>query len=260
MTEATKTCILEDGNLKIATIGFTVTSVNKKNESAKVYTTRHLGIASDYGIYDLAKVDYIVLNYHGGEEFTNYPSPTKRRFLRELSKIKGVDIVICHHSHTLQAYEKYKEKYIFYSLGNFIFDIPAHNPYEYTKNGALLKFNFSKNKFHFKLIPFYIENGNIKDLDEVTFKNYFDTISNFNNYKQKWRAEAYRVLFRFNLIPQNNITSLGNTKTLQEKSFIELLFSKKFYLKTIKVLFSNNYRSLYISAILHKYKFKKKLF
>lgn len=257
LAEATKTCILKDGNLEIALIGFTVKSVNDKNEDTKVCTTQHLNTIKK-NIYSLKnKVDYIVLNYHGGEEFTNYPSPTKRRFLRKLSKIKGVDIVICHHSHTLQAYEKYNGKYIFYSLGNFVFDIPAHNPYKYTKNAALLKFNFSKKKFCFNLISFYSENGNIKDWGVVDFKNYFNTISDFNNYKQKWRAEAYRVLFRYNLIPQK-ITPISNHKTLQEKTFIELLFSKKFYLKTIKILFSNN-KSIYISAIIHKLALKYKL-
>lgn len=257
LDEATKSCILEDGTLKIALIGLTVKSVNNKNEDTKVCTSQHLNILKE-NIYSFKnKVDFIVLNYHGGEEFTNYPSPTKRRFLRKLSKIKGVDIVICHHSHTLQAYEKYNGKYIFYSLGNFIFDIPAHYPYKYTKNAALLKLIFFKKKIDFNLIPFSSENGNIIDSDVIDFKNYFNTISDFNNYKQKWRAEAYRVLFRYNLIPQK-IKPFNNQKTLQEKTFIELLFSKKFYLKIIKILFSNN-KPIYISAIIHKLTLKYKL-
>ncbi|WP_418892369.1 CapA family protein [Limibacterium fermenti] len=35
---------------------------------------------------------------------------------------KGADLVIGGHSHTVQPYEVYKGKYIFYSLGNFCFD------------------------------------------------------------------------------------------------------------------------------------------
>ena len=37
----------------------------------------------------------------------------------------GADILVCHHSHTLQRIEIYKGKYIFYSIGNFIFDQQA---------------------------------------------------------------------------------------------------------------------------------------
>lgn len=39
----------------------------------------------------------------------------------------GADIVIGGHSHTVQPYEKYKGKYIFYSLGNFCFDDICNN-------------------------------------------------------------------------------------------------------------------------------------
>jgi len=34
----------------------------------------------------------------------------------------GADLIVGGHSHTVQSYEKYRGKYIFYSLGNFCFD------------------------------------------------------------------------------------------------------------------------------------------
>ncbi len=252
--EASQACVLEQNNCKIALFGITVPSVNIKGEEAKVFTSKELVVLKKE-VQNLSKnVDYIIVNYHGGEEFTNYPSPNKRSYLKKISKIKGVDIVIAHHSHTLQAYEKYKGKYIFYSLGNFIFDIPAHYPYAYTKESALLKFTFSKNNFTFDWIPFSNENGKIIDTDFSKFETYFNNISNFNNYKQKWRAEAYRVLFRRNLIQTKEVNAIDTSNSLQEKTLLRLLFSKKFYTKTIAVLQSDNYRSLYISAIIHKIK------
>ena len=36
----------------------------------------------------------------------------------------GADLIIGHHPHTLQTIEDYRGHYIFYSLGNFIFDQP----------------------------------------------------------------------------------------------------------------------------------------
>ncbi|WP_111706605.1 CapA family protein [Lutibacter citreus] len=260
LASATKTCVLQSEDIRIALVGLTVPSVNCKNETFKICTTKHLNILKKNISKLISNTDYIIINYHGGEEFTNYPSPTKRRFLKKISRIEGVDIVICHHSHTLQAYEKYRGKYIFYSLGNFIFDIPTHYPYKYTDKGFLLKFYFSKNKFHFDLVPFYSKKGNIKDLNKTDFNNYFDTLCDFNNYKQKWRAEAYRVLFRFNLIPQKENISIERSIPLQEKSLLQLIFSSKFYSKAISILLSNNYRTLYISAIIHKLKLNNKFF
>lgn len=252
--EASQACILEQNNCKIALFGITVPSVNTEGEEAKIFTSKELAILKK-GIRNLSKkVDYIIVNYHGGEEFTNYPSPNKRNFLKKISKIKDVDIVIAHHSHTLQAYEKYKGKYIFYSLGNFIFDIPAHYRYGYTKESALLKFTFLKNSFTFDLIPFSNENGKIIDKNFSKFETYFNNISNFTNYKQKWRAEAYRVLFRKNHIQTKGIDTVDTSNSLQEKTLFGLLFSRKFYTKIIIILQSDNYRSLYISAIIHKIK------
>ena len=34
----------------------------------------------------------------------------------------GADLVIGNHPHWIQGYEVYKDKYVFYALGNFIFD------------------------------------------------------------------------------------------------------------------------------------------
>ncbi len=49
----------------------------------------------------------------------------------------GFDLIIGMHSHVLQGYEEYNGKYIFYSLGNFIFEM-AWKP---TKIGAVVKFD-----------------------------------------------------------------------------------------------------------------------
>ena len=34
----------------------------------------------------------------------------------------GADLVIGHHPHVVQTMEQYKDRYILYSLGNFVFD------------------------------------------------------------------------------------------------------------------------------------------
>lgn len=252
--EASQAKILKHNGCKIALIGLTVPSVNIENAQTKVFTSKEFIILKNR-IQELNhKVNYIIINYHGGEEFTNYPSPTKRKFLKKISKIEGVDIIIAHHSHTLQSYEKYKGKYIFYSLGNFIFDIPAHYPYPYTKESALLRFNFSKDNFTFDLIPFTNDNGKIIGAKSSEFDIYFKSISYFSNYIQKWRAESYRVLFRSNHIQTKEVNVIDTSDSLQEKSLLKLLFSKKFYSKAITIILSDNYRSLYFSAIIYKIK------
>jgi len=64
---------------------------------------------------------YIIVCPHWGIEHTTQPTPWQRRHAHALIDA-GADIIIGHHTHTLQSIEHYKEKPIYYSIGNFIFD------------------------------------------------------------------------------------------------------------------------------------------
>lgn len=65
--------------------------------------------------------DLLIAIFHWGKEFDFYPSKYQQS-IAKLACDSGADIIIGHHPHVIQAVEKYKGKYIFYSLGNFIFD------------------------------------------------------------------------------------------------------------------------------------------
>lgn len=66
--------------------------------------------------------DFKIIYMHWGNEYMNYPYPDQERFAHWLIDI-GFDLVIGVHPHVLQGYEIYKHKYIFYSLGNFVFNM-----------------------------------------------------------------------------------------------------------------------------------------
>ena len=57
---------------------------------------------------------------HTGFEYNTLPTITTIKECRKLIDC-GFDGVICSHPHIIQPYEKYNDKYIFYSLGNFYF-------------------------------------------------------------------------------------------------------------------------------------------
>lgn len=66
-------------------------------------------------------VDFIIISIHWGFEYVPYPSPDQIRIGRKLVDV-GADIILGGHPHVTQSYEVYKNRPIFYSLGNFIFD------------------------------------------------------------------------------------------------------------------------------------------
>ena len=63
----------------------------------------------------------IVVMLHWGAEHTLIPLPQQRLEAHALIDA-GADLLIGHHTHTLQSIETYKGKSIYYSIGNFIFD------------------------------------------------------------------------------------------------------------------------------------------
>ncbi|MEX2117814.1 MAG: CapA family protein [Bacteroidota bacterium] len=64
--------------------------------------------------------DIIVASYHGGVEYVDRPPKYTLSQMRQLIDL-GADIVIGHHPHVPQGVEQYKGKWIFHSLGNFLF-------------------------------------------------------------------------------------------------------------------------------------------
>jgi len=90
------------------------------------------------------KCDFLAVSFHWGREFDPYPDDNQKNTAR-IAIDSGADIVIGHHPHVCQGVEEYNGKFIFYSIGNFIFDkqIPPG-----TDKGAVIKL--------------YIQNGKLK--------------------------------------------------------------------------------------------------
>ena len=63
----------------------------------------------------------IIVSLHWGGEHTLQPVPRQRLDAHQLIDA-GADVLVCHHTHTLQTIEDYRSHKIYYSIGNFIFD------------------------------------------------------------------------------------------------------------------------------------------
>lgn len=65
-----------------------------------------------------ADCDLIIACMHWGQNYEFYPND-EQQYLGHLCVDLGADMVIGNHAHILQGVERYKGRYIFYSLGNF---------------------------------------------------------------------------------------------------------------------------------------------
>ena len=77
-------------------------------------------------VYHLRQQDstaVIIVSLHWGAEHKLEPVPRQRMDAHMLIQA-GADVLVCHHTHTLQTIEDYGGHQIYYSIGNFIFDQP----------------------------------------------------------------------------------------------------------------------------------------
>ena len=66
-------------------------------------------------------VDVLIVSLHAGEEYAENPTNFQISFAQDCIN-GGADLVVQHHSHVVQAIERYNDGWVAYSLGNFIFD------------------------------------------------------------------------------------------------------------------------------------------
>lgn len=67
------------------------------------------------------RCDVVIVSMHNGVEYTPKPTRNQAEFAHAAIDA-GAVLVIGHHPHVVQPSEKYKSGWIFYSLGNFVFD------------------------------------------------------------------------------------------------------------------------------------------
>ena len=66
-------------------------------------------------------VDFVIISIHWGAEYEH----TARAYIQDYAHSfidSGADFIIGHHPHVVQNFEIYNDRFIFYSLGNYIFD------------------------------------------------------------------------------------------------------------------------------------------
>lgn len=103
------------------------------------------------------QADSVIVYMHAGEEYS--PKPIEEQINFAHSAIdNGADLVLGSHPHWVETTEKYKDKYIIYSMGNFVFDQEWSQE---TKEGAIVKLKYKDNRFNqAEFIPVIIEDYN----------------------------------------------------------------------------------------------------
>ena len=139
----------------------------------------------------------MLLHWGGRVEGGMYPDFDQPKIARQLIDA-GADLIIGHHSHTLQPYEIYKGKYIYYSLGNFC--IAPHKFYtreiflpNRMLHSAILNVSFDKRNYDTNL--HFINQKNFTLYSEKEYFSYKFRVIFFHFIKSSFRF--WQVYFIF---------------------------------------------------------------
>lgn len=102
-------CIAEVNGIRVGLVG-----INYLNDTMKTHLEEAVLSAKEQG------TEIIILSIHWGVEKAKSPNDEQINAAHTAIDL-GADLVIGNHPHVLQGIEKYKGRYICYSLGNFCF-------------------------------------------------------------------------------------------------------------------------------------------
>lgn len=150
LAEAWSPKIVTANGIRIGFVGASYASINDGGVATNPYVARIEDEANLKAAIERLKsdCDFIVATMHAGIEYTRRPHAPQIAFARAAIDA-GADIVIGHHPHWIQTLEQYKGKFIFYSLGNFIFDQRKPD----TKEGLMLRISVGHRSIGESRIP-----------------------------------------------------------------------------------------------------------
>lgn len=191
LAQASQPLILEQAGVRV---GLLAVAHNEGRLAGRgqpgVFAERHAALIRERIGELRSSCDWVVLNYHGGEEYTCIPSPLRRtRLLNYLDA--GVDIVVAHHAHVVQCHEQRGKQRIFYSLGNFVFDIPGHAGCRGADESALISLLFDKEGYDITTLGTRCLRGK-GGIESASAGPSFAPIMP-DEYPRAWQSEAWRV-------------------------------------------------------------------
>lgn len=201
------------------------------------------------------KCRWCVMVVHGGEEFSYMPMPyIRKRYFKYLKY--GADIIVAHHPHVIQNYEKVGNKMVFYSLGNFVMDTEYQRLHKYTDLSMLVKLKFTENDFDWECLS--IKNNRESLTFDVTSNPAIFRNIDSKQYKTLWPL-AVKAYLRNNKISEKYFKQLSKTKVdikndikseSKIKKIIKLIKNKQFIYR-IKRKFTFKIGEVFAKRISH---------
>jgi len=89
-----------------------------------------------------AGADIVLVQYHGGDEYSRLPNAQQVALVRRLTASPAVDLVFAEHAHVVQPITKVNGKWVVYGMGNMVAASDTRYPRAY--EGITVRFTFTE--------------------------------------------------------------------------------------------------------------------
>jgi len=143
--------VIDVGGMSVAFLGYTnlMPRSFEAGTSMPGLSSFHLEQAQEIVKNLKQKGNLVVVSFHWGVEYEKSANNAQKNIAHALVDA-GADLIIGHHPHVVQEMEHYKNGYIAYSLGNFVFDQ-----------------SFSEDTMRGLMLEVEVKNGVISDIKQV---------------------------------------------------------------------------------------------
>jgi hypothetical protein len=93
--------------------------------------------------------DIVLVQYHGGDEYSQLPNAQQDALVRRLTASRYVDLVFAEHAHVVQPITKVNGKWVAYGMGNMVAQSDPRYPRAY--EGISVRFTFSETRHGFRV-------------------------------------------------------------------------------------------------------------
>lgn len=203
--------------------------------------------------------DFVFVIYHGGNEYYPLPTPEIKKIFRFFIDA-GACAVIGHHTHTFSGYEIYKDKPIFYSLGNFIFDSNKNSKGVNWHTGLCAGFSINDSKLEYKLFPFTqnLLDVGVKKLNETQKIEFNKKILKFNQIiaSDQFLNEEFNKFIKKMSIQYDAFISPyeGKLNAMYKKGVLPSLFTKKKYSLLLNLIRCQSHKTVLENVLRSKLK------
>jgi poly-gamma-glutamate capsule biosynthesis protein CapA/YwtB (metallophosphatase superfamily) len=143
--EAKKPLILDVKGVKVGHVSFAFGFNGKKLPAGEPWLSNTLDADDVIAAAKAARANgaqIVVASLHWGTEYVQEATSQQRTVAQKLLKDPNIDLIIGHHAHVVQPFEKINGKWVAYGLGN---EIARHSePKGITEEGNIARFHFAR--------------------------------------------------------------------------------------------------------------------